>query len=30
MLGFDQYNGDAYVFDILKNMWAENGDLISK
>ncbi len=21
---------DAYVFDILKNMWAENGDMMSK
>jgi len=28
--GFDAYNSDAYVFDILKNMWAENGDTISK
>lgn len=30
MLGFDSYNGDAFVFDLLKNMWAENGDMISK
>lgn len=28
-LGLDS-NNDAFIFDILKNMWAENGDMISK
>lgn len=28
--GLDGFNSDAYVFDILKNAWAENGDMISK
>lgn len=28
-LGFGD-NTDAFIFDIMKNMWAENGDMISK
>ena len=30
MLGFEAGNSDGYVFDIAKNMWADNGDIISK
>lgn len=30
VLGFDSNNGDGFIFDIMKNMWAENGDMISK
>ena len=29
-MGFDSNNNDGYIFDIMKNMWAENGDMISK
>ena len=29
MLGFND-TSDGYMFDIAKNMWAENGDVISK
>ena len=30
MLGFNGDNGDSFIFDVMKNMWAENGDMISK
>ena len=30
MLGFDSNNSDGFIFDVMKNMWAENGDMISK
>ena len=30
MMGFTNTNSDAYVYDVFKNMWAENGDMISK
>ena len=30
MLGFDNNNNDGYIGDVTKNMWAENGDAISK
>jgi hypothetical protein len=29
MLGFND-NNDGYVFEIVKGMWAENGDILSK
>lgn len=30
MLGFDSSNNDSYIGDVIKNMWAENGDAISR
>jgi|LauGreDrversion4_2_1035121.scaffolds.fasta_scaffold158991_1 hypothetical protein len=30
MMGFTEVGNDAYIFDVLKHMWAENGDVISK
>lgn len=30
MYGFDNINNDGFIFDVMKNMWAENGDMISK
>jgi synaptojanin len=30
MMGFTEISNDAYIFDVLKHMWAENGDVISK
>jgi hypothetical protein len=30
MLGFDANTSDGYIFDVVKNMWADNGDIISK
>ena len=30
MLGFGSDNGDGFIFETLKHMWAENGDCISK
>lgn len=29
MMGFGESN-DGYLFDLLKGMWAENGDILSK
>ena len=29
MLGFND-TSDGYMFDVAKNMWADNGDVISK
>jgi hypothetical protein len=30
MMGFTEVSNDAYIFDVLKHMWADNGDVISK
>ena len=30
MLGFDSNSSDGYIFDLAKNLWADNGDTISK
>lgn len=30
MMGFTEVNNDAYIFEVLKNMWADNGDILSK
>lgn len=30
MMGFTEIGNDGIVFDILKEMWAENGDVISR
>lgn len=29
MMGFNE-TSDGYIFDVLKQMWAENGDILSK
>lgn len=30
MMGFTEATNDGFVFELLKNMWADNGDVISK
>ena len=30
MLGFTEATNDGFVFEVLKGMWAENGDVISR
>lgn len=30
MLGFTEATNDGYIFEVLKHMWADNGDAISK
>ena len=30
MMGFTEVSNDAYIFEVLKHMWADNGDVISK
>ncbi len=30
MMGFTEATNDGYIFEVLKLMWAENGDALSK
>ena len=30
MMGFTEATNDGFIFELLKNMWADNGDVISK
>lgn len=30
MMGFTEATNDGYIFEVLKHMWADNGDILSK
>lgn len=30
MMGFTEATNDGFIFEVLKHMWADNGDVISK